>query len=260
MPKPPKALVLRAAGTNCDVETTRAFHLAGAAPELVHVNRLLAGQKRLADYSILAIPGGFTYGDDVAAGKVLAVELRSLLREEVKALLERGGLVIGICNGFQVLAKTGLLPGINGVAATLSDNDSGRFEARWVHLAVEAPARCLWTRRLAGRSIELPVAHGEGKFVAADMRALDAIEREQLVALRYVRPDGGEPGYPDNPNGSWNHIAGITDTSGRILGLMPHPERFVEPAQHPRHSRGQGRRPWGLALFRTGVAVAREAR
>lgn len=256
----PRVLVLRAAGTNCDVETARAFALAGGEPELVHVNRLLSGEKRLGDYSLLAIPGGFTYGDDIAAGRVLAAELRTLLREEVKALLERGGLVIGICNGFQVLVNTGLLPGINGVQATLTHNDSRRFEARWVHLEVEEPSRCLWTQSLSGRRIELPVAHGEGKFVTTSFEDLEAVEREQIVAARYIQPGAPEPEYPFNPNGSWNHIAGICDPTGRIFGLMPHPERFVESIQHPRRSRGEGGEPWGLSVFVDGVKVAQKSR
>ena len=255
----PRVLVLRAAGTNCDVETARAFELAGGEPELVHVNRLLEGSKRLGDYSILAVPGGFTYGDDVAAGKILAAELQSLLRDEVRALVERGGLVIGICNGFQVLVKTGLLPGVDGLKATVTHNDSRRFEQRWIHMEVETPSRCLWTKGLSGTRVEMPVAHGEGKFVTPTFEALEALEREQVVALRYVNPAGGEPVYPHNPNGSWNHIAGICDPTGRVFGLMPHPERFVESIQHPRHTRGEGKEPSGLSVFVEGVRVAGEA-
>ncbi|HHN46313.1 MAG TPA: phosphoribosylformylglycinamidine synthase I [Planctomycetes bacterium] len=251
----PRVLVLRAAGSNCDVETARAFELAGASADLVHVNRLFAGEKRLADYAALAIPGGFTYGDDVAAGKVLAVEIAARLADDVRGFLDNAGLVIGICNGFQALVKTGLLPGSAGLPATLTHNDSQRFEARWVHLKIE-PGRCLWTKSIEGEIITLPVAHGEGKFMVADSAALEKLERSGQVAARYVRPDGGVPEYPADPNGSMSHIAGICDPSGRVFGLMPHPERFVERLQHPRFTRGEGLRPWGLEIIRSGTLVA----
>ncbi|MBN1808585.1 MAG: phosphoribosylformylglycinamidine synthase I [Planctomycetes bacterium] len=252
--KPP-VIVLRAAGSNCDVETGRAFELAGGAPELVHINRLFSGEKHLGDYAVLAIPGGFTYGDDIAAGKVLAAEITSRLQDQLAAFLDKGGLVIGICNGFQVLVKTGFLPGIEGVPATLTHNDSQRFEARWVHLRVERSC-CLWTRRIAGELITLPVAHGEGKFMARDEDAFSRIRENSQIVFAYVAPGGGEAVYPQDPNGSTGHVAGICDPGGRVLGLMPHPERFVEKYQHPRMSRGEGAEAWGLKIIRGGIEVA----
>lgn len=254
MTKPP-VIVLRAAGSNCDVETGRAFELAGAAPELVHVNRLMSGEKRLSDYALLAIPGGFTYGDDVAAGKILAAEVSAKLTDEVREFMDRGGLVIGICNGFQVLAKTGFLPGLDGIPATLTQNDSQRFEARWIYLKVEK-SRCAWTSALVGRVITLPVAHGEGKFMTRTLGDLKILEKNDQVVLRYVSAHGGVPRYPEDPNGSMGHVAGICDTTGRVFGLMPHPERFVEKAQHPRSCRGEGAEVSGLEIIKSGVAVA----
>ena len=258
MPKP-RVIVLRTAGTNCDGETKYAFELAGAIGQLVHVNRLRAGSARLRDYQILAIPGGFTYGDDVAAGKVLAVEIASALRREFDEFVAAGKLIIGICNGFQVLAKTGLLPdpACAGAAygTTLAPNDSGKFEDRWVHLR-SYPASCVFTKGLD--AIELPIAHGEGKFVAGSCATLARIEAKGQVAFRYVDPKGRVAGYPWNPNGSANSIAGAADPSGRILGLMPHPERHIFPYQHPGWTRGRARRRGdGFAIFKNGVEFAR---
>jgi len=252
--KPP-VIVLRAAGSNCDVETGRAFDLAGGKSELVHVNRLFSGEKRLSDYAILAIPGGFTYGDDIAAGKVLATEVSSRLADEVRKFLDKDGLVIGICNGFQVLAKTGFLPGVEGVPATLTNNDSQRFEARWIYLAVEK-SKCVWTKTIAGKQITLPVAHGEGKFLTRTEKDFKLIEKNKQIALRYVASDGSEPKYPEDPNGSMGHVAGICDATGRVFGLMPHPERFVEKHQHPRSCRSEGAEASGLEIIKSGIAVA----
>ena len=261
MPKKPRVLVLRTAGTNCDGETKFAFELAGAAAELVHVNRLRERSARLRDYEILAIPGGFTYGDDVAAGRVLANELTSDLAGELGEFVAAGKLVIGICNGFQVMVKTGLLPdaevSADAARATLAANDSGKFEDRWVHL--KAPkSKCIWTRGC--KQIYLPVAHGEGKFLAANAAALKALEKGGQVALRYVDPKGRKAGYPWNPNGSVASIAGITDPAGRLLGLMPHPERHVFGYQHPRWTRGGSLKQGdGLRIFRNGVEFARRS-
>jgi phosphoribosylformylglycinamidine synthase len=249
----PRALVLRAAGSNCDAETEYAFAKAGAEAERVHVNRLLEASARLDDYQIFAVPGGFTYGDDIAAGKILANQLVHHLADSLKAFVERGGLVLGICNGFQVLAKMGLLPGIgNGrQTATLAANDSGRFEARWVRLESRGSNSVFFPDEAR---ITLPVAHGEGKFVAREESILDALETGRQVVFRYVAPDGGPPSYPENPNGSQRDIAGVSDPTGRVLGMMPHPERYVEPTHHPRWTReGLDRPPQGLAVFTNAV-------
>lgn len=254
----PRALVLRTAGTNCDMETKHAFEIAGAATELAHINRLSASDKPLANTQILALPGGFTYGDDIAAGKILAVELMNSMREHLLEFVFKGGAIIGICNGFQVLVKTGLLPDARFLAAadrqlTLTNNDSGKFEARWVRLASPHNTKCIFAA--GDEALEMPVAHGEGKLVARDPKVIKALIDNGRVVYRYVSPSGGVPVYPDDPNGSVDNIAGICDESGRVLGLMPHPERYVRGFQHPRwtRERREDREGDGLRLFRRAV-------
>lgn len=236
-----RTLILRAPGTNCDVETAFAFQQAGAAVESVHVNQLIRGEQRLADYQIMVIPGGFTYGDDISAGKVLANELRLKLGEDIRRFVDDGRLILGICNGFQVLVKAGILPGpTNGglPRLTIAPNDSGRFECRWVHLSVSRESQCIFTRGI--ERMELPVAHGEGKVVA-DPEVLPELN----VVLYYTDEKGNnKAGYPYNPNGSVANIAGICDPSGRIFALMPHPERYVRGTQHPQWTR-HGAKRWG---------------
>jgi phosphoribosylformylglycinamidine synthase len=253
------AIVLRAAGTNCDEETAHAFELAGAAAERVHIFRLVEHPEELRSYQILAIPGGFTYGDDIAAGKILANELRFRLGSEVRRFIDDGKLVLGICNGFQVLVKAGLLPGWAGrQEVTLTWNDTGRYEDRWVHLRTEHGSPCVFTAGLEDRILYLPVAHAEGKFVTAGRGPLSRLNSRRQVVFRYVTGEGGRAGYPDNPNGSTEGIAGICDDTGRVLGLMPHPERCVSPLSHPRWTRGGLAGPGaGLQLFTNAVAYAR---
>jgi len=255
--RPVRAVVLRTAGTNCDEETAYGFEKVGAEAERVHVNRLADSRRALDRFHILAIPGGFSYGDDIASGKVLANEIRYRMEEEVRRFVAAGKLIIGICNGFQVLVKAGLLPRLHGeqVVATLTVNDRALFEDRWVYLRIEE-SPCVFAR--PGDSLYLPVAHGEGKFIAG-RAALGEIERRKLVVARYAGPEGGlNPGYPWNPNGSAADIAGICDPTGRIFGLMPHPERHVEPTQHPRWTR-EGAKPEGdgVRVFRNAVEFAR---
>ncbi len=262
----PPILVLHATGTNRDREAAWACELAGGAPEIVHMNQLIAGERRLAEYRMLVLPGGFSYGDDLGAGKLWAVALRYRLGEELQAFVAAGKPVLGICNGFQALVKAALLPGPmalsgNGQPAdggqqlvTLARNDSARFECRWVYLQPQPASPCLFTRGLEER-IYCPVAHGEGKFVARDAATREAIEALGLVALRYVNPDGGPAGYPWNPNGSQGDIAGICNAQGNVLGLMPHPEDHVIAEQHPRFHRGECGQ-LGLPLFRNGVIYA----
>lgn len=255
----PRALVLRTAGTNCDQETKYAFDLAGAVTELAHINWLTASDTPLANVQILALPGGFTYGDDIAAGKILAVELTHSLRRHLQDFIFGGGVILGICNGFQVLVKTGLLPDARISPAsdrplTLTHNDSGKFEARWIRL--RTPHNTVSIFAEADEGLELPVAHGEGKLVARDPQVVkDLIEHGQVV-YRYASLSGGVPVYPDDPNGSVDNIAGLCDRSGRVLGLMPHPERFVRGVQHPRwtRERRQDAEGDGLRLFRRAVA------
>jgi phosphoribosylformylglycinamidine synthase len=271
-----RALILRAPGINRDEDAAAAIELAGGRAERVHVNRLVEGTARLADYGLLVIPGGFSYGDHLGAGKLLAVDLIHRLSEQLAAFVADGRPVIGICNGFQVLVKAGILPGgerapaestenrepeaadasTQNSVATLTDNASGRFECRWVRLAADPASRCVFTLGIE-RPIEVPVAHGEGRFVARDSATLDALRSGGQVALRYVAADGGAPGYPDNPNGSDDAIAGICNPAGNVLGLMPHPEDAIVPVQHPRWTR----EPWrtqgdGLAIFVNAVRYA----
>lgn len=257
-------IVLRTAGTNCDKETAFAFGLAGANAELVHVNELTRKEKHLADYQILAIPGGFSYGDDVASGKILANELRFKLEEKLQEFIKNGKLVIGICNGFQILVKAGLLPNLSGdfqtIEATLTLNDSNKFEDRWVHLKRGKGAKCVWTGGMDD-IIELPVAHGEGKFIPKDKKILTRLKKEGLVVFEYVDENGERKGYPYNPNGSVEAIAGICDRTGRIFGLMPHPERHISLYQHPRWTRKTdtgSKEGSGIEIFRNGVTFAKK--
>ncbi|MCX5716533.1 MAG: phosphoribosylformylglycinamidine synthase I [Candidatus Omnitrophica bacterium] len=256
-----RAIILRAAGTNCDAESAFAFEKAGAKAELVHINQLVKGEKELKNYNMLAIPGGFTYGDDIASGKILANELKYKMEYDLKRFIRDGKLIIGICNGFQVLVKAGLLPNLDAefnMEVTLTLNDSARFEDRWVYLK-NSNSKCVWTKGVSKEIIYLPVAHGEGKFVTKNETILKLIDSEGLVAFRYADQNGHFGGYPVNPNGSMDNIAGICDQTGRIFGLMPHPERCIEATQHPRWTRmpknGEGD---GLAIFKSGVEYAKK--
>lgn len=233
-----KALILRAAGTNCDVETAYAFEKAGARADRVHVNRLADGGVSLSDYHVLAVPGGFTYGDDIAAGRILGNEMRHRIGDQVRDFVESDRLVMGICNGFQVLVEMGLLPGwdASGGRVSLTANDSNKFEDRWVYLKIVSTATPFLT---AEDVIYLPVAHGEGKFVADGEATLDTLEQSGQIIVKYVDADGNSAAYPCNPNGSMADVAGMCSPSGRVFGLMPHPERNVEPYHHPRWTRGE---------------------
>lgn len=258
-----RVAVLRTAGTNCDVETAYAFTKVGALADRVHVNRFVEKKGLLDGYQVLALPGGFSYGDDIASGKLLANELRYRLEDEIRRFKAEGKLIIGICNGFQVLVKAGLLPGTKH-EATLTNNDSGKFEDRWVYLKSDDSC-CVFLTPACGATCArdllyyLPVAHGEGKFVASPA-ALKEIRRKKMLALEYVGPgDETAPQYPWNPNGSMEAIAGICDPTGRIFGLMPHPERHIEPTQHPRWTRdGLQKEGDGVRIFRNAVEFARK--
>lgn len=253
----PRALVLRCAGTNCDREAVDGFARAGARVDLVHVRRIYERPEILRETDLVVFPGGFSYGDDLGAGTIQALETRLFLLEALGEVVARGGLVVGICNGFQVLVKSGLLPGRRRgeVEVTLAGNDSNRFEDRWVRLRVE-DSRAVHLPK--GLEFDVPVAHGEGKFVAKDEATLEAMRVERLVAFRYVAPGGDEPAFPWNPNGSQDAIAGICDPTGRILGLMPHPERNVLFHHHPDWTRKRDRREGaGLGILRALVDAAR---
>ncbi len=242
----PRALVLRAPGTNCDLETAHAFERAGGIARRVHVRALAERPATADDCQILCIPGGFSYGDDIASGRIFALELRTRLADVLHAFRDRGGLVLGICNGFQVLLQTGLLlADADGARqATLAHNTSGRFVDRWVGLR-NTGGPCVFLQGL--ESFELPVAHAEGRFAtrsAADLARLDAAGQ---LPLRY---SGGT-----NPNGAEADVAGACDPTGRVFGLMPHPERFVTATQHPAwHGRLDPDQPGtGLAMFANAV-------
>lgn len=257
--KPVRVLILRTAGTNCDLETEAAFRLAGAKPERVHVRRVLEGAARLLDYHILVFPGGFSYGDDVGAGKILANELRKRLFE-IRAFVRSGRPVLGICNGFQVLVKAGILPHSPGLiqTASLAFNDSNRFEARWVKLRINRRSRSPFFQGLP-EIIELPVAHGEGKVVFGSPKTLEDLKRTGSIALQYVDGEGSLAGYPHNPNGSVFNIAGLTNPDGNCLGLMPHPERYLTPFHHPRWTRRTyDTPPAGLQVILNAVEYARQ--
>jgi phosphoribosylformylglycinamidine synthase len=282
----PRILILHATGSNRDRDAALACELAGGAPEIVHVNQVAAGDCRLLDAQMLVLPGGFSYGDDLGAGKLWAVALRHRLGDELRAFVDTGRPVLGICNGFQALVKSGLLPGLSDERgmpsaeflksarstqhaafrqqATLTRNDSARFECRWVTLQPQPDSPCVFTRGL-DQAILCPVAHGEGKFIARDEDTLARIERLGLVALRYGHPtqDGAsEPtgastgvGYPWNPNGSQADIAGVCNPQGTVFGLMPHPEDHILAEQHPLRHRGERGR-LGLPLFVNGIKYA----
>jgi phosphoribosylformylglycinamidine synthase len=255
----PPVLILHATGTNRDCEAAWACEMAGGAPEIVHMNQLIGGERRLRDYRMLVLPGGFSYGDDLGAGKLWAADLRSHLADALGDFIESRRPVLGICNGFQALVKAGLLPeDVAGApargAATLTRNDSGRFECRWVYLRPQADSPCVFTSGL-DEPIFCPVAHGEGKFVTHDADVLAALESNGQAVLRYIAPDGRAAGYPWNPNGSQSGIAGICNARGNVLGLMPHPENHLIPEQHPLYHRGvQGMT--GLPLFQNGIRYA----
>lgn len=241
--KKPKVCILRTDGTNCDEELFYAFEKFGAAPEFIHVNELRGKMRRLKEFSILALPGGFTYGDDVASGKILAVELVSFLKNEIEGFITKKGLVIGICNGFQTLIRTGLLPftKFGRMDATLAQNESGHFECRWIRVKVQK-SKCVFLPQ-SNEIFNIAVNHGEGR-IDAPKSIIKKIEDEDLVVLKYVDEKGNPTQeYPQNPNGSVGAIAGITNQTGRILGVMPHPEKFVDRTQFPNWRRDPGKSP-----------------
>jgi phosphoribosylformylglycinamidine synthase I len=249
----PRALILRAPGANCDAETQFAFEQAGALADRVHIQRLREQPKLLLQYQILAVPGGFTYGDDVGAGKILAIQLSHFLGEAIRQFRDRERLILGICNGFQAILKAGLLmpPDEDGPLATLAHNESGKFEDRWIQLQA-VPDHCPFLKGYT--QLTLPVAHGEGRFVVREPWILKGLEQTGQVVLRYADAHGGPASYPANPNGSPGGVAGICDATGRVMGLMPHPERHVLPTQHPQWTRhGLAPEGDGLRLFRNAV-------
>jgi phosphoribosylformylglycinamidine synthase len=270
MPRKVKAIVLTGYGTNCEMEMAHACKLAGAdVIDIVHLSELLYGEKRLADYSFLNLPGGFLDGDDLGSAKAGANRFlhatiagsKDILFADIIDFINAGKLILGVCNGFQLMVKLGLLPALEGrytsQSTTLTFNDSGRFEDRWVYLKANAQSPCVFTRNID--VIYLPVRHGEGKFVPQSTKILDAIEKKNLFALQYSDVAGETTmEYPANPNGSVQAIAGICNETGRLFGLMPHPEAYLHRTNHPRWTRedipeeGQG-----ISIFRNAVDFIR---
>jgi len=257
----PTALILQAHGTNRDLDVAEALTLAGAAPVFVPLNELRAGKKTFSDYQMLVVPGGFSYADALGAGKLLALDLKSYFADQITAFVASGKPVIGICNGFQALVKSGILPGGNwelvsgNSPVTLTFNQQGHFECRWVNLQ-PISQKCVWTQGL-DESITCPIAHGEGNFQTNHQLLITNLTSQDQIALTYIHPDGSPANgdYPANPNGSILDIAGICNPAGNVLGLMPHPENHIHPWQHPRHTRGENGGS-GLALFENGVKYA----
>lgn len=260
----PTACVLNSAGINCNLETGYAFEQYGARAEQVHISQLHTKERDLQDYQILVLPGGFSDGDAIQAGRTLGLELQTRLSDELNHFVAAGGLIIGICNGFQTLTETGLLP--NGVIEpgrpkklSLVHNSLGKFVDNWQYLLTER-SRCLFAQpENIGEIIELPVANGEGRLVSKDTHAMAAwLALSGQVVFRYATAEGDiTEDFPENPSGSLYGIAGICDLTGQILGLMPHPERFVDKTQHPNWRRSQGKVPFGGLIIKQMVKVAR---
>jgi phosphoribosylformylglycinamidine synthase len=275
MPRKVKAIVITGNGTNCEMETAHACRLAGADQvDIVHISELLYRDKKLDDYSFLNLPGGFLDGDDLGSAKAGAnrilnaairtdgAEVSETLHDQFRRFIRAGKLILGVCNGFQLLVKLGTLPGFDGdyfrQSATLTFNDSGRFEDRWVYLKANAASPCVFTRGLT--SLYLPVRHGEGKFIARHRAVLKRLHADGHVALQYSDEQGrtATMDYPQNPNGAVDAIAGICDETGRIFGLMPHPEAYLHYTNHPRWTREKlPEEGMGLALFKNAVKFIR---
>jgi phosphoribosylformylglycinamidine synthase I len=273
MPQHIRAIVITGNGTNCEMEMAHACRFAGFdTVEIVHISELLCGAKRLDDYHFLNLPGGFLDGDDLGSAKAGANRIlhapvagsQEKLFAQFTRFIAAGKLILGVCNGFQLLIKLGMLPGFDGhydrQTATLTFNDSGRFEDRWIHLRADAASPCVFTRGVQG--LYLPVRHGEGKFIPVDEEILGRLHREHLITLQYSDEQYRKAtlDYPANPNGAVDGIAGICNQTGRIFGMMPHPEAFLHRTNHPRWTREQlPEEGMGLALFRNAAAFLRSA-
>ena len=258
----PPILIVTGYGLNCEAESRFAWEQAGAKPALMHVNDLLESPDQLHRYSALMFIGGFSFGDHMTSGHVFAHRLRHHLRDDLGAYIQDGGLIMGVCNGFQIMTKLGLVPGLDNdyfkPEVALMQNDCGSFQNFWVRLRFEAKSPCVFTRGLD--TMDLPIRHGEGKLFPRNRATLSALEAAGCVPCRYVDPVSGETTqvFPHNPNGSVNAIAGLCDPTGRVFGLMPHPEAYLFPEQHPQwgfRPRGEDvpAHGAGLKLFQNAV-------
>ena len=262
----PRVAVLTGYGINSEAELAQSFNLAGGQSERVHLHDCIDGRIRLEEFDILAIPGGFSFGDHIASGRVFANRLRYKLGDTLLRLRERKIPIIGICNGFQVLVKLGLLPGTEPVTfkqtCTLTYNDSSRYEDRWCYLKSGNESPCIWLKGVD--RLYLPVRHGEGKFIPGSEELLNSLQAANQTCLHYCLEDGSPPpegaaGFPANPNGSVAHVAGLCSHDGLVFGLMPHPEAHILPTQHPRwHREGMGVEGDGLKIFRNAVEWVRK--
>lgn len=260
-----KVLIITGFGLNCEKETSAAFEYCGATPEQVHLNDILDGSRSLDEFQILAFIGGFSFGDHLGSGTVFANKIKYKLQDQLKQFIEDGKLVIGICNGFQTLTRLGMAPAIGGAyfeqQVALAHNDCGTFRDDWVYLKGNDSSPCVFTRGID--VIRLPIRHGEGKFVATD-DVIDVIESKKLSAVKYCDKDGNlAVKAPENPNGSINSIAGVCDETGRVFGLMPHPEAFLSPFNSPDwpQQKADGKLPEegeGVVFFRNAVEYAKE--
>ncbi len=262
-----KVLVVSGYGINCEVETAYAFKISGASPEIVHLSEIFSGEKRIVDYHILCFPGGFLDGDHLGSAQACAHRFRFLkikgkisLWDELMKFFNEGGLILGICNGFQLLVKTGLLPGgeyLGQRKVSLTYNNSAKFEDRWVYLKVNPKTPCIFLKGL--NELYLPIRHGEGNFVPENEEILEELKQKNQIAVQYIDPKNKKPTteYPYNPNGSIEGIAGITDPTGRIFGLMPHPEAFNHWTNHPRWTREKEKIAKGLLVFKNAIEWVR---
>jgi len=271
MPRIVKSIVLTGNGTNCEREMAHACRLAGSDEvDIVYIHDILSGEKRLDDYHFLILPGGFLDGDDLGAAqaganRIIHARVKGSgepLRDQFRRFIDGGKLILGVCNGFQLMVKLGILPAVDGEyfrqTVTLTFNDSGRFEDRWVWISINEKSPCVFTRGL--KKVYLPVRHGEGKFMARSAAILKRLHRQQQVVARYCTQDSDRPAmtYPDNPNGAVDAIAGICNETGRLYGMMPHPDAYTHRTNHPRWTREElPEEGMGLAFFKNAVQFIR---
>ncbi len=251
------AAVISGFGINCEYETKFCIEKAGGEADILHINKLIDAPSLIQTYNFLVFPGGFSYGDHLGAGKVFSNKLMYNLKEPIKKFIDDGNLVIGICNGFQMLAKLGLLPHPTfNQSMTIIQNDSGKFEDRWVRLKINQNSPCIYTKNI--EYLDVPVRHGEGKIILKDENVLLDILNNNLYPVQYVDPAGNLAGYPYNPNGSLQNIAGICDKSGRIFGLMPHPECNNHYTNVPLWVKGKEPKINGLKVFENAINYLKE--